>query len=47
VTMSADPLIVRVAKPGQGLINFTDYNMPFTVKAPPAAQVIDIPASGF
>jgi hypothetical protein len=47
VTDSADPLLVRVAKTGSGLVNFTDYNVPFTVTPPPAAQVIDVPASGF
>jgi hypothetical protein len=46
VTDTADPLLVRVAKTGSGLINFTDYNVPFTVTPPPATQTIDIPASG-
>ena len=42
VSDSATPEIVRIAGSGsQGAINFTDYNAPATVTAPPSAQVID------
>jgi hypothetical protein len=47
VTDSAEPLLIRVSKTGSGLVNLTDYNVPFTVTPPPAAQVIDLPASAF
>ena len=42
VSESATPQILRIAGPaGQGSIDFSDYNAPATITAPPASQVID------
>jgi hypothetical protein len=42
VSDSATPQILRIAGPaGQGSIDFSDYNAPATITAPPASQVID------
>jgi hypothetical protein len=42
ISESATPQIFRiVGPPGQGSIDFSDYNAPVTITAPPASQVID------
>jgi hypothetical protein len=43
VSDTASPLLLQVAKPGAsgGSIQFTNYNAPVTITAPPAAQTID------
>jgi hypothetical protein len=42
ISQSATPEIVRLQGPAnQGQINFTNYNAPATITAPPASEVID------
>jgi hypothetical protein len=42
ISESATPEIVQLQGPGsEGQVNFTDYNAPATIIAPPAADVID------
>lgn len=41
VTASARPQFLRVGSSGGGYMDFTDYNAPFTVTPPPAAQTVD------
>jgi hypothetical protein len=42
ISESATPQILRIAGPaGQGSIDFSDYNAPATITAPPASQIID------
>jgi hypothetical protein len=42
ISQSATPQIVRIAgTASQGAINFSDYNAPATVTAPPAGEVVD------
>jgi hypothetical protein len=42
VSESATPQILRIAGPaGQGSIDFSDYNAPATITAPPASQIVD------
>jgi hypothetical protein len=42
ISQSATPQIVRLQGPAnQGQINFTNYNAPATITAPPASEVID------
>ena len=41
VTASARPEFLRVGSGGGGYMDFTDYNAPFTVTPPPAAQTVD------
>jgi hypothetical protein len=42
VSESATPQILRIAGPaGQGSIDFSNYNAPATITAPPASQIID------
>jgi len=41
VTAAARPEFLRVGSGGGGYMDFTDYNAPFTVTPPPAAQTVD------
>lgn len=42
VSQTATPQILRIAGPaGQGSIDFSEYNAPATITAPPASEVID------
>jgi hypothetical protein len=41
VTASARPEFLRVGSSSGGYMDFTDYNAPFTVTPPPAAQTVD------
>jgi len=41
VTASARPAFLRVGSGGGGYMDFTDYNAPFTVTPPSAAQTVD------
>jgi hypothetical protein len=42
ISVSSTPEIVRLqGPPGEGQINFTNYNAPVTITAPPASEVID------
>jgi hypothetical protein len=42
ISVSSTPEIARISGPGsEGSVNFTNYNAPVTITAPPASEVID------
>jgi len=41
VTISAHPRLVRLGTGGGGYLDFTGYDVPFTVTPPAAAQTVD------
>ena len=47
MSLSAKPELLRSVGPsGQGSVDFSDYNVPAPVSAPPASKVINLPANG-